>query len=133
VNGSQRVVCDASALAEFVVGNDAGFRVRTYLEDAHVHVPDVAFVEAAHVLRKGELLAALSENEASEALSYLLALEVEVWGFHDLAQRAWDLRRNVTTYDAVYVALAEQIDAPLITLDQRLQRAPGIRCDVIVP
>ena len=50
--------------------------------------------------------------------------------FHELADRAWELARNLTIYDAAYVALAELLDAPLVTLDQRLARAPGIRCEV---
>ena len=46
---------------------------------------------------------------------------------------SWDLRGNLTVHDATYVALAESLDVPLLTLDQRIARAPGIRCDVQVP
>ena len=133
MSASPRVVCDASCLFEFLVDSERGPRVGPYLQDAHLHLPDVAFVETAHLLRRAEFGSVLSPTESTEALAYLLALDVEVWGFHDLAGRAWDLRHNVTPYDATYVALAEQIDATLITLDERLRGAPGLQCEVVVP
>lgn len=61
----------------------------------------------------------------------LLALPVELFGHAPLARRAWELRSAVTAYDACYVALAEALEAPLATLDQRLARAPGLRCQLI--
>jgi predicted nucleic acid-binding protein len=54
-------------------------------------------------------------------------------GYASVADRVWELRRTVTAYDACYVALAELLDAPLATLDVRLARAPGLRCQVITP
>lgn len=58
---------------------------------------------------------------------------MEVYPFAPLADRVWELRANLTSYDAWYVALAEVLQFPLVTLDRRLSRASGPRCDVIVP
>jgi predicted nucleic acid-binding protein len=62
-----------------------------------------------------------------------LELPVELWPHEVLAARIWQLRRNLTSYDAAYVALAETIDAPLVTLDRRIQRVPDIGCTVDTP
>ena len=58
---------------------------------------------------------------------------MELYPFAPVAHRVWELRANLTSYDAWYVALAEILDFPLETLDLKLSRAPGPRCDVIVP
>ena len=63
----------------------------------------------------------------------LLQLDLELFPYAPYARRVWDLRGNLTSYDAWYVALAEALDCPLLTLDQRLSRAVGPVCDVIVP
>ena len=58
---------------------------------------------------------------------------MELYPFTPVARRVWELRANLTSYDAWYVALAEVLDFPLVTLDLKLSRVPGPRCDVIVP
>jgi predicted nucleic acid-binding protein len=63
----------------------------------------------------------------------LLRLPVQLVAYEPVANRAWELRENLTTYDAWYVALAEGIGAPLATLDRRLSRAPGLRCELLLP
>jgi hypothetical protein len=63
----------------------------------------------------------------------LVELPVDLWPYEPLATRIWQLRPDLTTYDAAYVALAEALDLPLVTLDQRVQRAPGITCAVETP
>ena len=63
----------------------------------------------------------------------LLDLPIELWPYEPLAQRAWELRGNASVDDASYVALAELVDAPLVTLDAKLAGAPGIRCRVLAP
>ena len=72
----------------------------------------------------------LDEGAMRVALAELLALPVILVPFAHLATRAWELRANLTMYDASYVALAELLDAPLVTLDARIARAPGVRCEV---
>ena len=63
----------------------------------------------------------------------MLGAAVKLWPLKALTTRAWALRESVTCYDACYVALAELLDVPLVTLDRRLARAPGPRCTVLVP
>jgi predicted nucleic acid-binding protein len=88
------------------------------------HMP----IEAANILRRAALAGELSSDTASLAHGDLVALRIDLFSFAPLADRCWELRENVTTYDAAYVALAEQLDAALATLDQRLATAPGPRC-----
>lgn len=88
------------------------------------HMP----VEVANVLRRVALRGEISNSVAALALQDLLDVRIELFPFAPLARRAWALRDNVTPYDAWYVALAESLDAPLATLDDRLSRAPGCRC-----
>lgn len=88
------------------------------------HMP----VEVANVLRRAALQGEIPGSVAALALQDLLDLRFELFPFAPFARRAWALRDNVTPYDAWYVALAESLDAPLATLDDRLRRAPGCRC-----
>ena len=75
----------------------------------------------------------LTEGVAEVALGELAALEIDRWEHPPLLRRAWALRGNVTIYDGLYVALAEALDAPLLTLDGRLAGAPGIAATIEVP
>ena len=88
------------------------------------HMP----VEVANVLRRTALQGEIPDSVAALALQDLLDLRFELFPFAPFARQAWALRDNVTPYDAWYVALAESLDAPLATLDDRLRRAPGCRC-----
>lgn len=88
------------------------------------HMP----VEVANVLRRTALQGEIPDSVAALALQDLLDLRFELFPFAPFARRAWALRDNVTPYDAWYVALAESLDAPLATLDDRLSRSPGCRC-----
>jgi predicted nucleic acid-binding protein len=93
------------------------------------HMP----IEAANILRRASLAGDITPDTAALAHGDLLALRVELFPYAPLAERCWQLRENVTTYDAAYVALAEQLDAPLATLDQRLAAATGPRCTFATP
>ena len=93
----------------------------------------MAVAEVANVLRRMELSGSLSRLEATAALHELLRLKIELHPFGPFAGRVWELRSNLTAYDAWYVALAEVLDWPLATLDRRLSRATGPLCEVIVP
>lgn len=93
------------------------------------HMP----IEAANILRRAALVGDVSQDSASLAHGDLLALRVELFPYAPLAERCWSLRGNVTVYDAAYVALAEELDATLATLDQRLAGAPGPRCTFATP
>ena len=90
-------------------------------------------VEAANTLRLAVLRGDLSDFAASVAHAGLRALGIQFHAYEPFAERVWQLRENVIPYDAWYVALAEALDAPLATLDRRLSRAPGPRCEFLVP
>lgn len=88
--------------------------------------------EADNVLRRYELMGVLDPATACSVHDDLVGLDIGLYPHHLLGERIWALRRNVTVYDASYVALAELLDAPLVTLDARLARASGPRCDFLV-
>ncbi|MDI3315019.1 MAG: type II toxin-antitoxin system VapC family toxin [Mycobacterium sp.] len=74
-----------------------------------------------------------SADPATQAHADLLELPVDLWPYEVLATRVWELRATMSVYDAAYVALAEILAAPLLTLDRRISQTPGIRCAVAVP
>jgi predicted nucleic acid-binding protein len=88
--------------------------------------------EAANILRRSAAAGAISAEQASLAHADLLDLRVEFFPYAPFATRIWELRDNVTCYDAWYVAIAEALGAPLATLDARLANAPGPRCRFVV-
>ena len=89
--------------------------------------------EATNILRRLELSGSVSRPEATAAHRNLLRLGLELYPFAPFAGRVWELRANLTAYDAWYIALAEVLDWPLLTLDRRVSRAPGPLCEVVVP
>ena len=95
--------------------------------------PHLALVEATNVLRRFEREGRLGRMEAAAAARDLLQLDLELVPFTPFAERVWELRANVTSYDAWYVAVAEQCNLPLATLDQHLARATGPRCRFLLP
>jgi predicted nucleic acid-binding protein len=131
------IVPDASVLAN-VVGDDgeSGAAMRARLISAGAAaVPDVADVEVVSVLRKHWLGGTLSARRFRHAVTDLLDLPLLRFPGGPLMRRAYELRANLTAYDASYVALAEGLGCPLVTTDARLARAPGLRChvEVVVP
>lgn len=131
---TRRVVCDASALVAVLLdAGQAGTWVAGRLVGAELYAPAPLPFECANIIRRHELAALISADQAAQAHADLLDMPVALWPFEVLASRAWQLRNNLTIYDAAYVALAEAIGAPLVTLDRRLQRAPGIACAVDAP
>ena len=95
--------------------------------------PHLALVEATNILRRLELAGRLGRLEAGVAARELLLLELELVPFSPFAERVWELRATVTSYDAWYVAVAEELDLPLATLDRRLAVAGGPRCRFLLP
>ena len=128
------MVIDASVLA-VVVGDDgpAGRAARARLAGhPRVSVPDLADVGTVAVLRKRWIGGDLSARRFKSAVEDLLALPLARFPSGPLMIRAYELRANVTPYDAAYIALAEGLACTLLTADARLARAPGLRCDVEV-
>ncbi|HEX2641560.1 MAG TPA: type II toxin-antitoxin system VapC family toxin [Thermoanaerobaculia bacterium] len=128
------IVVDASLLV--AATSDAGAEGR-WAEDVmrtgSLVAPPLALVEATNILRRFELEGRLGRLEAGAAARDLLLFDLELMPFAPFAERIWELRSNVTSYDAWYVAVAEQCDLPLATLDRRLAKATGPRCRFLLP
>ena len=90
-------------------------------------------MEATNVLRRLELSNRITAPEATAAQGDLMQLEIEVFPFEPFAERVWDLRQSVTSYDAWYVAIAEALRFPLATLDERLAKSNGPKCEFLMP
>lgn len=108
-------------------------RARIERPDESLHAPHLLDVEVASVLRRYQLFGELSAEDGREALADLAGLDIVRYPHDPLLPRVWELRRSVTAYDAVYLALAEVLEAPLLTLDRRLTRARGHEARVEVP
>ena len=127
-------VVDASVLvAARVDSQREGPWARQAISRTGLAAPEIALAEATNILRRLELAGEVIPTEAAAAQRALLQLNVRLHRFAPFARRVWELRANVTVYDAWYVALAEALEWPLVTLDRRLSRATGPRCQVIVP
>jgi predicted nucleic acid-binding protein len=125
------VVIDASILAPAIAdAGDDGRRFREYLHDKSIAGPDLLRIEVTSVLRRHAHRGQLTPRQADAAVSDLLDLPITVFPTAPLLHRMWDLRANLTAYDACYVALAEALDAVLVTADQRLAHASGPRCRI---
>ncbi len=127
-------VIDASVLmAALVDFGPEGDWAEAAVSEESLAAPELALPEAANSLRRLELAGGISRFEAYSAYQDLLGLNIRLFPFRPFADRIWDLRANLTSYDAWYVALAEGLDCPLVTLDRRLSRAVGPVCEIIVP
>lgn len=122
------IVLDASALVELVLGTAAGRQVGERIADPTegLHAPHLADVEVAQALRRYARNGELDAEAAAEALTAFRALDLQRHAHEPLLQRVWELRQNLSAYDAVYVALAECLDTVVLTCDRALARAPGM-------
>lgn len=121
------IVLDASALIEWLLQTPAGTQVeeRIFSAAANLHAPHLLDIEVAQVLRRYVTTGIITASRGQEALQDLLDLPLTRYP-HDLfLWRMWELRDNLTAYDAVYVALAEALAAPLITCDSKMASASG--------
>ena len=128
------IVLDASVLAN-VVGDDGadGDLAREFVaSEPDVALPGLADVETASVLRRRWLADDLDPRRFAAAIEDLAALPFPRYPALAFLRRVCELRRNLTAYDAVYVALAEALACTLVTADQRLARAPGIGCPILL-
>lgn len=128
------IVVDASILVAALVdiGPD-GVWAEDILARGPVHAPELARAEATNILRRLERAKHITTPEANAAHEDLMQLEMETFPFDLFADRIWELRHNVTSYDAWYVAVAEALKLPLATLDRRLSRARGLACQFLMP
>jgi len=120
------IVVDASVVVEVLLLTPSGVEIgeRLFSSDESLHAPELLDVEVAQVVRRYELLGDLGSHRGAEVLADLSDLAVERYRHRALLPRIWELRANLTAYDAAYVALAEVLEATLLTRDSRLVRAP---------
>jgi predicted nucleic acid-binding protein len=121
------IVLDASSAVEWLLRTATGARVarRILSRRETLHAPYLLDVEVTQVFRRHVAQGAITAARAGEALQDLLDLRLRRYPHALLLRRVWDLRDNLTAYDALYVALAEALDAPLLTCDGKLARARG--------
>lgn len=127
------LVVDASAVVCVLTDRGAlGAAARSAVGSEPVAAPHLIDAEVMSGLRQENRSGGLSEAGLSAAIGDYLALPIERWASTVMVHRISELRHNLTAYDATYVALAEALDATLLTLDGRLARAPGPRCEVVL-
>jgi predicted nucleic acid-binding protein len=124
------VLDSSAAVALLADAGPAGEWVATTTASAVLSAPALLPFEVANILRRHAVAGLLDASAAT--LSHLdrVALPIDLYPYEVVAERVWELRANITASDAAHVALAELLDATLVTLDGRLSRAPGLRCDV---
>jgi predicted nucleic acid-binding protein len=128
------LVVDASLVVSALVDTStAGSWAESMLLAGSLNAPHLMPVEVTNILRRAAARGEISTDVASMALADLLDLRVELFPFAPFAPRVWELRDNVTSYDAWYVALAESIGSSLATLDHRLAQAAGPQCGFETP
>ncbi len=122
------IVLDASAVVEWLLRLPLADAVEARMgppDAVSMHVPHLLAVEVSEVVRRFAAAGELSATRAAEALADLADLDAHRHPHEPLLPIMWELRANLTAYDATYVALASVLDAPLVTLDRRLADAPG--------
>lgn len=121
------IVVDASVLVEVLLVTEAGARIqdRLFRRGQTMHAPHLLDLEVAQVLLRYCLAGDLEPARGREALEDLADLPVVRYPHDVMLERIWELRQSITAYDAAYLALAEALDAPLLTRDSRLASARG--------
>ena len=127
------IVADSSGIVDFLLESAprAAWVLDRIEADPNLHAPYLVDVEVVATLRREVLRGVLSAGRARTALDDFLGLAIRRYPHAPLLPRVWALRQNLTTADALFVALAEALDAPLITTDARLGRAPGVGAEII--
>jgi len=126
------IVVDASALIEVLLRTPAASAIenRLFARDQTLHAPHLLDIEVAQVIRRYAAKGEIDDERGRAALTDLSAFHLHRYPHDFLLPRVWELRNNLTAYDAVYVALAEALSATLVTRDQRLAAAAGHRARV---
>jgi predicted nucleic acid-binding protein len=130
---SQVLVVDASVVVD-LVGRFRPQPIEALLwaEDSVLAAPELLDVEVLQALRRLDQDGAIPSSRA-DVVELLQALRIRRYRHHSLREAIWSLRKNMTAYDAAYVALARLLDATLVTRDAKLARAPGLDIQVVVP
>jgi predicted nucleic acid-binding protein len=131
---SELVVIDASVLADALCGSGpTADAARTAIRGKRWAAPEHLRVETFSVIRGRVLGSKLTKKTGERAVRRLGEVVVRTLSCSPLLDRMWQLRNNLSGYDAAYVAAAELLDVPLVTGDRRVAAAPGLRCRVVVP
>jgi predicted nucleic acid-binding protein len=120
-------------VAALVDAGPHGTWAEEILAGGSLHAPELALAEAMNILRRLERAQLISTTDANGAQEDLMQLDIDLFSFEPFANRVWELRHNVTSYDAWYVALAEALGLPLATLDESLRRSSGVACEFLTP
>jgi predicted nucleic acid-binding protein len=127
-------VIDASVLVAALIDTGPhGVWAEDVLARGSLHAPELARSEATNMLRRLERAKLITTPEANWAQDDLMQLNIDSFSFEPFADRIWELRHNVTSYDAWYVALAEALKLPLATLDEALSKSNGVACEFLTP
>jgi predicted nucleic acid-binding protein len=125
------IVLDTSAVVEFLVGTDrVAEGVRAVVVGEKLAAPHAVDLECASTLRGLVHAGKLPPDEGERALDLLGRMALTRYSHVPLLTRIWQLRHNMWPYDAAYVALAETLEADLVTVDGKVEKVPGIRCTV---
>jgi predicted nucleic acid-binding protein len=128
------IVVDASVVvAALLADRDVGVWAADAVSSFDLSAPALAAFEAANIMRRHAAAGVVHPRVAQAAHRDLALLTIEYWPYDAVAARCWELRENLTIYDAAYVAVAEATDSPLYTLDQRLANASGPTCRFVTP
>ena len=123
------IVLDASAAVSALLQDG---RARRLVADEVLHVPHLVDAEVVSALRRLVAAGSLKASDGRGCLDVWSRLGLIRYAAGPLLERVWDLRAGISAYDAMYVALAESLDCPLVTADARLSRVPALRCAVTV-
>ena len=127
-------VIDSSVLVAALVDTGPhGAWAENLIAEGSIHAPELARAEATNIFRSLERAKLITTPEANAAQDDLMQLDIDLFPFEPFADRIWELRHNVTSYDAWYVALAEALKLPLATLDERLSKSNGVTCEFLTP
>lgn len=127
-------VVDSSLLVAALVDvGPHGVWAENVLVSGSLHAPELIYAETTNILRRLERAKIITTAEANGAQDDLMQLDIELFPFEPFAGRIWELRHNVTSYDAWYVSLAEALKLPLATLDERLAKSSGVACKFLTP
>ena len=128
------IVADASALLEVLLNMPAasGIRVQLFAEGQTIHAPHLLDLEILQALRRYDRTAAMGSLRAEQSLRAYADMRIRRYPHRILSRRIWELRHNFTAYDAAYIALAEALDAPLLTRDRALASGAGHRAKILV-
>lgn len=126
------IVLDASALVEVILRTPIGSAIeqRIVASAETLHAPHLIDIETTHVLRRYVAKGSIDAKRGREAIDDVASLSLRRYGHAGLLPRVWEMRNNLTAYDAVYVALAQVLNAPLLTCDRRLAAAVGHRAQI---